>query len=65
MGVEPAHPSNQRDRIAVAIIVLPILFVLAWEGGWWLIPADLVWLVIEVRERGDRSPDPVDSTGCH
>ena len=35
-------------RIALAVGTLPLLFVAAWEGGWWLIPADLAWLVIEV-----------------
>lgn len=39
-------------RIAVALALLPILFITAWEGGWFLIPADLVWLAIEVADRG-------------
>lgn len=42
-------------RIAVAIMLLPILMVpAAWYGGWWLIPADLAWLAIEV---GGLRPD--------
>ena len=27
---------------------LPILVLLAFEGGWWLIPADVAWLAIEL-----------------
>jgi hypothetical protein len=30
--------------------LLPVLFVLGIVGGWYLIPADLAWLVIEVHE---------------
>ena len=36
------------QRIGIAIGLLPILFLLAFEGGWWLIPADLTWLAIEL-----------------
>ena len=39
------------SRIAAALVLLPILFLLAFEGGWWLIPADLAWLAIELIER--------------
>lgn len=35
-------------RIIAAVILLPVLVMLAFEGGWWLIPADVAWLVIEV-----------------
>jgi hypothetical protein len=38
-------------RIAASLVLLPILFLLAFEGGWWLIPADLAWLAIELIER--------------
>lgn len=34
-------------RLTAAVLLLPLLFLLGWEGGWWLIPADLAWLVIE------------------
>jgi hypothetical protein len=33
--------------------------VLAWEGGWWLIPADLAWLVIELTDRGEATGEPI------
>jgi hypothetical protein len=38
-------------RIAASLVLLPILFLLAFEGGWWLIPADLAWLAIELIDR--------------
>jgi hypothetical protein len=44
-------PRIRTARIAVAIALLPILFLAAWEGGWYLIPADLAWLAIEVAGR--------------
>ena len=39
------------ERIALPLALLPVLFLLAWEGGWWLMPADLAWLVIELIDR--------------
>jgi hypothetical protein len=44
---------TRAHRIAAALVLLPVLVVLAFEGGWWLIPADLAWLAIEI---ADRSP---------
>jgi hypothetical protein len=41
-------------RIVAGILLLPVLFLLAFEGGWWLIPADLAWLAIEIADRGPR-----------
>jgi hypothetical protein len=43
-----AIPKERQLRIALALAALPVLFLVAWEGGWWLIPADVAWLVIEV-----------------
>jgi hypothetical protein len=34
--------------------LLPVLFLLGFVGGWYLIPADLAWLLIEF---GDRRRD--------
>ena len=42
------------QRIGIAIGLLPVLYLLAFEGGWWLIPADLAWLATELLE-GRRS----------
>ncbi len=47
------------QKIAAALLLLPLLFAAGWEGGWWLIPADLTWLAVEVvllvRERNSTS----------
>jgi hypothetical protein len=43
-------------RIAMALVLLPILFLLVFEGGWYLIPADLAWLAIEVFDRRTAAP---------
>jgi len=45
---------TRSHRITVALLLLPVLLVLAGEGGWWLIPADLVWLAIGIADRGYR-----------
>lgn len=49
-------PRTSREQITLAVAALPILVVLAWEGGWWLIPADLAWLLVAVV--GGRHPGP-------
>ena len=46
------QPRTRRERIGFALVLVPFLFLAGWEGGWWLIPADLAWLVIEVADRG-------------
>lgn len=45
---------TRSHRIGAALLLLPVLVVLAWEGGWWLIPADLAWLAMEVVDRSPR-----------
>ena len=47
---------TRTQRIITALVALPVLFLLAFEGGWWLIPADLAWLAIEIL---DRPAEPV------
>jgi hypothetical protein len=42
-----ATPSQ---KIGASLMLLPLLVALAWVGGWWLIPANLTWLVIEMRQ---------------
>ena len=55
MGSPPTWSASAADRsyqrIVTAIVLLPILFLAAWEGGWYLIPADLAWLAIEILDR--------------
>lgn len=45
------RPPDRQLRVLVAIAALPLLFLLAWEGGWWLIPADVAWLLVEWSDR--------------
>ena len=45
---------TRQSRIIAGTAARPILFVLGWVGGWWLIPADIAWLVSEVADRGLR-----------
>lgn len=53
-------PPSRGERIAVAVATLPVLFLLAFEGGWWLIPAVVAWLLIEL---ADRNQDGIGSAG--
>ena len=43
---------TRTSRIVMSLVLLPVLLLLAFEGGWWLIPADLAWLAIELFDRG-------------
>ena len=49
--VSRSMTTTRGQRIGIALVLLPILFLLAFEGGWWLIPADLAWLAVELIER--------------
>lgn len=51
-------PPDRMFRRALAVGLLPVLFLLGWEGGWWLIPADLAYLVIEVRASSEDVAGP-------
>lgn len=53
-----AIPRTKGARVALAIGVLPFLVAAAWEGGWWLIPADLTWLVLELVGKGGATDEP-------
>jgi hypothetical protein len=46
-------------RVTLAIGLLPVLFVLAFEGGWWLIPADVAWFLIEFTDRSEAAGERV------
>jgi hypothetical protein len=43
------EPLTRAVRVALAIVLLPIL-VLTTPGGLWLVPADLAWLVLEIAD---------------
>jgi hypothetical protein len=42
--------------------LLPVLFLLGFVGGWYLIPADVAWLLIAFADR--RGKDSVPSTAA-
>ena len=44
--------TTRQWRIVASVVLLPVLFLFAFEGGWWLIPADLAWLAIELADGG-------------
>jgi hypothetical protein len=39
--------------MALPLVLIPVLFVLGIVGGWYLIPADVAWLLIEFIDRSD------------
>jgi peptidoglycan biosynthesis protein MviN/MurJ (putative lipid II flippase) len=51
--------STRTQRLRLGVVLLPILFLAAFEGGWWLIPADLAWIAVEWahREEPETSAD--------
>src|SRR5260221_11005112 len=48
------NPSPQ-VRVFAGLAALPMLFLLAYEGGWWFIPAVLADMVISARSARDES----------
>lgn len=42
--------TTRSQRIVIAVGLVPILFLLAFEGGWYLIPAVLTWLAIQLSD---------------
>jgi hypothetical protein len=42
---------GRANHVAVAIGLLPLLCLLAFEGGLFLIPAEIAWLAIELADR--------------
>ncbi len=47
------QPASRRERIVLPVFLLPALLVLGFVGGWYLIPADVAWLLIEFGDRRD------------
>ena len=60
-----AQPEGRSLRIAIAIGLLPVLVLLGWEGGWWLIPADVAWLVVELADGRPAGTSPVAPPARH
>jgi hypothetical protein len=49
---------SQRERLVAPVFLLPVLLLLGFLGGWYLIPADVAWLLIEFGDRRGRNALP-------
>ena len=49
--VTQEQPAGRRERMKLPAFLLPVLFLLGFVGGWYLIPADVAWLLIEFADR--------------
>ena len=54
------QPESRRERLVAPMFLLPVLLVLGFIGGWYLIPADVAWLLIEFADK--RGTDGVPRT---
>ena len=54
--------ASRRERMKLPAFLLPVLFVLGFVGGWYLIPADVAWLLVEFADR--RGTDGVPRTAA-
>ena len=45
------QPASRRERVKLPAFLLPVLFLLGFVGGWYLIPADVAWLLVEFADR--------------
>jgi predicted cobalt transporter CbtA len=52
------QPESRRERLVLPMFLLPVLSVLGFIGGWYLIPADVAWLLIEFGDRRGRTGLP-------
>jgi len=53
------QPASRRERMKLPAFLLPVLFVFGLPlGGWYLIPADVAWLLIEYADGRGRTGVP-------
>jgi hypothetical protein len=53
------QPASRRERMKLPAFLLPVLFVFSFPlGGWYLIPADVAWLLIEFGDKRGRDGVP-------
>jgi hypothetical protein len=45
------QPASRRERMKLPAFLLPVLFLLGFVGGWYLIPADVAWLLVEFADK--------------
>jgi hypothetical protein len=50
--------ASRRERMKLPAFLLPVLFLFGFIGGWYLIPADVAWLLIEFADRRGTSGPP-------
>ncbi len=63
--VAPARARRRLQQIVLGLVLVPGLLLLGSAGGWWLLPADVAWVVIQATDDGhllrvDREPAPSD-----
>jgi hypothetical protein len=49
-------------RVFIGIAALVMLFLLAWEGGWWLLPAVLAQIVLDARAADTAAPHALEGS---
>ncbi len=52
------QPASRRERMVLPAFLLPVLLVLGFIGGWYVIPADVAWLLIEFGDSDGRTGLP-------
>ena len=52
------RPADRRERMVLPVFLLPALLVLGFIGGWYLIPADVAWLLVEFTDKRGRNALP-------
>ncbi len=57
------HPAGRRERMRLPAFLLPVLLLLGFIGGWYLIPADLAWLLIEFSDGRRDTTLPAPTAG--
>ncbi len=46
--IETRRPSSRKARIRVTSLAILVLLLAAWEGGWWLIPAAVCQVLVDI-----------------
>jgi hypothetical protein len=61
VAIRRLRPSPQM-RVFIGIAALVVLFLLAWEGGWWLLPAVLAQIVLDARAADTAAPHALEGS---
>jgi hypothetical protein len=49
------QPASRRERMVLPAFLLPVLLVFGFVGAWYLIPADIAWLLVEFADGRGRN----------